>query len=95
MFAVAALGRPALRDSRTECPTNCAITACHWHLLRAATGKRDVTLPEGKAWLDWWHLEQAALPGGTTVTVEADGAARTCRVVAPVFHDPAGERLRA
>ena len=32
---------------------------------------------------------------GTTVTVEADGAARTCRVVAPVFHDPAGERLRA
>ena len=32
---------------------------------------------------------------GTTVTVEADGTARTCRVEAPVFHDPAGERLRA
>jgi sarcosine oxidase subunit alpha len=42
----------------------------------------------------------ALLEGGrsrldTTVTVEADGVARTCRVVAPVFHDPAGERLRA
>ena len=36
--------------------------------LTDATGKRDVTLPKGKTWLNWWHLDQAALPGGTTVT---------------------------
>ncbi len=38
--------------------------------LTDATGKRAVTLPKGKTWLDWWHLEQAALPGGVTVTVD-------------------------
>lgn len=32
---------------------------------------------------------------GSKVTVETDGVARACQVVEPVFHDPAGERLRA
>ncbi len=41
--------------------------------LTDATGKRPVTLPTGKTWLDWWHLDQAALPGGTTVTVDMAG----------------------
>ncbi len=41
--------------------------------LTDATSKRDVALPKGKTWLDWWHLDQAALPGGTTVTVDMSG----------------------
>ncbi len=41
--------------------------------LTDATGKRDVKLPAGKDWLDWWQLSAAPLPGGTTVTVDYSG----------------------
>ena len=41
--------------------------------LTDATGKRDVKLPAGKDWLDWWQLDAAPLPGGTTVTVDYSG----------------------
>lgn len=41
--------------------------------LTDATGKRAVALPAGKSWLDWWHLEVAPLPGGSTVTVDLAG----------------------
>lgn len=37
------------------------------------TGKRDVPLPAGHAWLDWWHLAAAPLPGGTTATADMAG----------------------
>jgi alpha-D-xyloside xylohydrolase len=41
--------------------------------LTDATGKREVKLPAGKTWLDWWHLDVAPLPGGATVTVDFSG----------------------
>lgn len=38
--------------------------------LTSATGKRDVALPKGKDWLDWWKLGAAPLPGGSTATAD-------------------------
>lgn len=34
------------------------------------SGKRQVPLPAGRQWLDWWDLGAAPLPGGTTVTAD-------------------------
>lgn len=35
-----------------------------------ASGKRAVQLPAGRAWLNWWDLGAAPLPGDTTVLAD-------------------------